>query len=167
MGELSQQPVISAALVHISAVLNCHFIRLRSPFFFELARTQTLAMVVSSSSSRTSSTALEEERCQSPIPYRVGPLNYFPLVTCYCEQKAALWISWSDENPGRRYVKCYRGRVRSYFCSGFDVFDVVELIRFFVDWGKVVVVTYTNGMKALLSHLLRLCLWICAMFCGH
>ncbi|WVZ87067.1 hypothetical protein U9M48_033762 [Paspalum notatum var. saurae] len=47
---------------------------------------------------------------KSPIPYRSGPLDYQPFVACHCGKKEALWISWSDENPGRRYLKCYRAR---------------------------------------------------------
>ncbi|KAK3153476.1 hypothetical protein QOZ80_2BG0173880 [Eleusine coracana subsp. coracana] len=34
-----------------------------------------------------------------------------PPVYCNWQQKAVLWISWSDDNPGRRYLKCYRARV--------------------------------------------------------
>jgi len=55
---------------------------------------------------------------QSPIPYRVGPLAYEPTVLCYCGQKAARWISWSDDNPGRRYFKCYRARVSECWIDG-------------------------------------------------
>jgi len=45
---------------------------------------------------------------QSPT---AGPFDYEPAVFCHCAKKAALWISWSDDNPGRRYFKCYHGRV--------------------------------------------------------
>ncbi|KAK3124630.1 hypothetical protein QOZ80_7BG0589630 [Eleusine coracana subsp. coracana] len=52
----------------------------------------------------------QSERRYSPIPYRVGPLDYHPSVNCHYGMKAALWISWSDDNPGRRYLKCYHAR---------------------------------------------------------
>ncbi|KAK3145163.1 hypothetical protein QOZ80_4AG0324250 [Eleusine coracana subsp. coracana] len=72
-------------------------------------------MAGSSSSSRTTaktqSSSEPEEKHHSPIPYRVGPLDYHPSVYCDCRQKAVLWISWSDENLRRCYLKCYRARV--------------------------------------------------------
>ncbi|KAF8647361.1 hypothetical protein HU200_065397 [Digitaria exilis] len=34
--------------------------------------------------------------------------HYEPPVICPCGKKAARWISWSDQNPGHRYFKCYR-----------------------------------------------------------
>ncbi|KAK3129360.1 hypothetical protein QOZ80_6BG0478390 [Eleusine coracana subsp. coracana] len=71
-------------------------------------------MAGSSSSSwttaKTQSSGENEEKRHSPIPYHVGPLDYHPLVYCDSQQKAALWISWSDDNPGRCYLKCYRAR---------------------------------------------------------
>ncbi|CAN6292834.1 unnamed protein product [Urochloa humidicola] len=66
-------------------------------------------MSSSSSSLRGSWSGLYGLRA-SPIPYRTRPLDYEPGVLCFCRRKAALWISWSDENPGRRYLKCYRAR---------------------------------------------------------
>ncbi|WVZ77330.1 hypothetical protein U9M48_025209 [Paspalum notatum var. saurae] len=55
----------------------------------------------------------EVGRRKSPIPYRSGPLDYTPFVACHCWEKVALWISWSDENPGRRYLKCFRARLHA------------------------------------------------------
>ncbi|KAG2610285.1 hypothetical protein PVAP13_4KG179433 [Panicum virgatum] len=46
-------------------------------------------------------------RHYSPIPYRRGSFDYEPSVLCQCGRKAGLWISWSNDNPGRRYLKCY------------------------------------------------------------
>ncbi|KAK3118726.1 hypothetical protein QOZ80_9BG0705520 [Eleusine coracana subsp. coracana] len=85
-------------------------------------------MAGSSSSSRTTaktqSLGESEEKCHSPIPYRVGPLDYHPSVYCDCQQKAALWISWSDGNPGWHYLKCYRARVGG--CAFMCWLDSVE-----------------------------------------
>ncbi|KAK3128870.1 hypothetical protein QOZ80_6BG0467500 [Eleusine coracana subsp. coracana] len=75
-------------------------------------------MAGSSSSSgttaKTQSLGESEEKHHSPIPYHVRPLDYRPPVYCDYQQKAALWISWSDDNPGRCYLKCYRARVGGY-----------------------------------------------------
>ncbi|KXG27812.1 hypothetical protein SORBI_3005G048200 [Sorghum bicolor] len=46
----------------------------------------------------------------SPVPYRVGPLDYQPETKCYCNVKACQWISWSFKNPGMRYLKCQKAR---------------------------------------------------------
>ncbi|KAF8647233.1 hypothetical protein HU200_065450 [Digitaria exilis] len=51
---------------------------------------------------------IDEEEHKSSISYHEGPLDYKPSVICPCGKKAARWISWSDENPGHRYFKCYR-----------------------------------------------------------
>uniref|UniRef100_A0A0E0ME47 GRF-type domain-containing protein n=1 Tax=Oryza punctata TaxID=4537 RepID=A0A0E0ME47_ORYPU len=47
----------------------------------------------------------------SPILYQVGPMEYEPPVFCDCKAKVVRWISWSLDNPSRRYFKCRNARV--------------------------------------------------------
>uniref|UniRef100_A0A8R7K0P3 Zinc finger GRF-type domain-containing protein n=1 Tax=Triticum urartu TaxID=4572 RepID=A0A8R7K0P3_TRIUA len=68
----------------------------------------------SSSSSRShySASRVQGAPVRSPIRYRQGPLDYEPYDPFECRppKKAAMWFSWSDKNPGRRYRSCYYSR---------------------------------------------------------
>ncbi|XBI91604.1 hypothetical protein VPH35_028887 [Triticum aestivum] len=45
---------------------------------------------------------------QSPIPYREHRLAYEPASNYWCKEKGARWISWTNANPGRRFLNCQK-----------------------------------------------------------
>ncbi|XP_048572242.1 uncharacterized protein LOC125554128 [Triticum urartu] len=69
--------------------------------------------ISSSSRSASSSRPGFHGQNRSPVRYRVGPMDYEPPTPCECKHKpkATMWISWSDENPGRRYKTCAMSRM--------------------------------------------------------
>ena len=62
-----------------------------------------------------------KQRSWSPVAYRQGPMAYEPPVYCDCKceprRKAPRWISWSRQNPDRRYYACPDALVSVLLCS--------------------------------------------------
>ena len=63
-------------------------------------------MAASGSSSRSGASSRRRRHPGKPIPYRQPPFSYGPAVLCECGEMMPQWISWSDPNPGRRYINC-------------------------------------------------------------
>ena len=61
------------------------------------------------------------EESRSPVRYRENPMAYEPPVMCHCStpRKAPRWISWSRQNPGRRYYSCVDAMVSAVFFPNF------------------------------------------------
>ena len=45
-------------------------------------------------------------------PFSYNALAYEPEVKCDCGMKSGMWISWTDLQPGRRFLRYWRAMVR-------------------------------------------------------
>ena len=59
----------------------------------------------------------------SPVAYREGAMAYELARYCHCDgggkRKVPRWISWSRQNPDRRYYACVSAMVSSDFSANF------------------------------------------------
>ena len=67
------------------------------------------------------------DESRSSVPYRESPMAYEPEKLCWCRprRKAPRWISWSRQNPGRRYYACVDAMVSFIFVLLFCSLDLL------------------------------------------
>ena len=119
----------------------------------------------------SSSTSTATSRKRSNTGWEEHDLINRVRVVCECGDICGLWTSWTETNPGRRFIGCpnYRGRNKCNFFHWWDPDRNVELYK-----GKIVelknevvqnrrqMMKLDEEMKMLKKNRLYLC-YICVM----